>query len=301
MSTTPRPLYRALSMLTDHYHPTVKGRAPYWRPKAAPCAGDVRLPAWNWTRDDVDPDAELITLDINAAYLAACSSATFAHGALTKTEGYTSDFSDPGYYLVDVHPWQLADQMPSPLGDQPYDDDRVWVAQPTADLLYRLSEAGYWPELRAHEAWTAQTSCRLRKWTDPIRNDRTAALRARAAARLAGDADAYADADADYQAIKLGYSTAVQMMKGPAEGAKTKSPVYRPDWYATVHAQHAASLWRKAWITVPTGHGPAGIGGVDTITWTDYDLRELQMRSAPLVKIDPTGESLGTLKIREDD
>jgi hypothetical protein len=116
-----------------------------------------------------------------------------------------------------------------------------------------------------------------------------------------GDAEAYAEAEGDYQAIKLGYSVAVQMLKGPAEGEKVRSPVYRPDWYDTVHAQHAANMWRKAWITTQAGHGPAVMGAIDSAGWTADDLRELQMRPTPLLKVDHTRESLGTLKIKEDE
>lgn len=300
MTTTPRPLYRALDMLTDTYAPKVKGRPPFWRPRAAPCADQVRVPAWSWTRPDLDPEAELVTLDVNAAYLAALSSATFAHGALVQDRA--PDGRAPGYYLVDVHPWQDP-RMPSPLGLQPADGTRVWIAHPTLEVLQALteSEEGYWPEVRIHDAWTSPTSCRLRNWTTVIRNDRAAAVRARTAAAGRGDEAAYADADADYEAIKLGYSQAVQLMRGPQEGEKTKSSVHRPDWYATVHAQHAANMWRRAWNTVHIGHGPAWMGATDSIQWTADDLHAIRVRCAPMLKIDLTRESIGTLKIRDDD
>lgn len=286
---TPLPKYRALHMLTDEFPPTIKGRPPYWRPKAAPCSDDVRLPRWGWELptigDTVRPD-DTVTLDVNGAYLAACSSAPFAHGALAR--GFSMDLSLPGLYLVDVHVWQ-EQQLCSPLGEQPFTSDRVWVAQPTVKLLDQLSIGGYWPEVVVHDAWTAD-ACRLRRWTDAVRADRTAALLARS--------DGVEGAAEKYEAIKDGYSIAVQLMRGPAEGAKVKSPVRRPDWYQTVHAQHAASTWRKAWASVLAGHGPVAMGSVDEITWTVEDLAELQMRNTPVFRLDHTGVQIGALKVK---
>jgi hypothetical protein len=300
MTTPARPLYRALDMLTNDYAPTIKGREPFWRPRAAPVTDQVRVPAWDWTNPALDPDADLVTLDVNAAYLAALSSATFAHGALIHDD--TPHGQAPGFYLVDVHAWQ-DHRMPSPLGLQPVDAERVWIAHPTLDVLQALSESeyGYWPDVRIYDAWTSPTSCRLRKWTSEVRDDRREAVRARNAAKLADDHDAYAEADADYEAIKLGYSQAVQLMRGPQEGEKTKSSVHRPDWYATIHAQHAANMWRRAWNCVQVGHGPAWMGATDAIRWTADDLRAIHVRCAPMLKMDQTGESIGTLKIRRPD
>lgn len=287
-------VYKALHMLTDMFPPTVKGRPPYWRPKAAPISDDVRLPVWSWERPLIggtcatDPN-DTVNLDVNGAYLAACSSAPFAHSALTND--FPRDLSAPGLYLVDVHPWQEG-EIVSPLGEQPFTDDRTWVAQPTVKLLDQLSVDGYWPKVVVHDGWTA-SSCRLRRWTDAVQEDRTAALRERAAG-VEGAAE-------KYEAIKDGYSIAVQLMRGPAEGAKTKSSVRRPDWYQTVHAQHAASTWRKAWNAVLTGHGPVAMGSVDEITFTVEDLDLLMALGKPPFRLDATGEQIGALKIKRDE
>lgn len=285
--------YRAADMLTGSHAPKIKGREPYWRPVAPPICDQVRLPRWAWERHDLaghHPD-DLISMDVNAAFLAACSSAQFAHGALSA-DHWDGTLNKPGLYLVDVHPWQEA-EIVSPLGDQPLTDDRAWVARPTAVLLDWLSLNGYWPQVTVHQAYTSKEACRLSRWTTKIRDDRAAVL----ARRLAGDPAA----EADYQAIKDGYSIAVEMMKGPAEGQPAKGSMRRPDWYLTVHAQHASSTWRKAWNTILAGHGPVAMGHVDEITWTMDDLRELQMRSEPVVRIDPTGVQIGALQVKSEE
>lgn len=294
-----QPTYKAMDMLTGEHTPTLKGRPPFWRPKAPTVMGEVRLPTWDWERPRFDdrppvPDDELVSLDINAAFLSACSSGVFAHGALEHTGD--ASLLRPGLYLIDAHPWQEA-EIVSPLGMQPLDDDRIWVAHPTALLLDKLSRDGFWPGLQIHDAWTSATSCRLRKWTDAVKQDRADVIRARA--QTTPGSAARIEVDARYKAVKDGYSIAVQLMKGPAKGAKAKSEVRRPDWYATVHAQHAASMWRKAWSTVLAGHGPVAMGSVDELTYTADDLRELQFRAEPVLKIDPMGITLGTLSVKE--
>lgn len=294
--TQTAPAYKAMAMLTTTHPPKVKGREPYWRPKAAPISDAVRLPVWSWDRSEL-PGAvhptDIITMDVNAAFLAACSSAPFAHGQLENT--WPRDLSAPGLYLIDAHPWTNF-EIVSPLGQQPLEDDRVWVAQPTVKLLDQLSRDGWWPAVEVHDGWTS-TSCRLRRWTDAVQADRAAAITARAAVDPR-DAEAYAAAQAHYDAIKDGYSIAVQLMRGPAEGAAVKSSVRRPDWYQTVHAQHAASTWRKAWGSVLAGHGPVSMGTVDEVTWTVEDLAELQMRAKPVFRVDDTGLTIGAFKVK---
>lgn len=284
--------YRAMNMLVA-LAPRIRGREPYWRPATPPMWREVHLPTWSWTRPDACTELPTVTLDVNAAFLAAASSAVFAHGALGHY--WTGDYRVPGYYQITVHPWGVRDIV-SPLGAQPAAGEKVWVAHPTLGLLEQLMTAGYWPDTTVHDAWTATETMRLRNWTTAVKADRAAALDARAAA-LPGTPEHDA-AQARYDEIKDGYSIAVQLLRGPAEGGKTKSKVRRPDWYATVHAQHAASTWRKAWSSVLAGHGPVAMGTVDEITWTVEDLAAIQMRSKPLFRLDDTAHDLGALKVK---
>lgn len=292
---TSRPVYRAMHMLTGEFAPRIKKRDPFWRPKAAPCSDKVRLPLLTWTRPRIPAqpvwtDADLITMDVNAAYLAACSSAQFPYGQLENA--WDEDFKRPGLYLVDAHPWTNP-ELCSPLGTQTLRDHRVWVAAPTVKLLNELSVEGWWPPVVVHDAWTSHP-VGLRKWVEAVKADRNTALMARQAdaAYTPGDYD-------DYEAIKDGYAICIQTMKGPREGDPPKSSMKRPDWYQTVHAQHAATLWRKAWNTVLAGHGPVRIGSKDEVSWLLNDMEALIMAPMrPVIRIDPTGTLLGAFKVK---
>lgn len=281
--------YRALDMLTGECVPKIKGHEPFWRPRRAPVSDLVRLPVWDWWNPMCPADADTLTMDVNAAYLAAASSVPFPHGPLEQ-RGETSGRA-PGLYLTDAHPWTVPD-LPTPLGEQPFTSDRVWVAAPTLRLLQELawSEEAPWPEVVVYDSWTAKTSCRLRKWTEAVRNDRRQAL---------DDLEAGVPGAAErYQDIKDGYSAAVQMMPGPAKDAKTKSKVSRPDWYQTIHAQHAASTWRKGWNAWLTGHGPVGLTATDEMTWHRHDLLALMAMPVPVIRFDLTGRQIGAMDLK---
>ena len=297
MNDTEAPPYRALAMLEHEYAPTVHRRTPYWRPRPPACWRDVHLPAWNWVHPDYDTSLQMdmTVVDAIGAFVAAASSATFAHGELVH-RGALADYDKrPGYYRIDAHGWSDP-RIPSPLGsaDLPA---KVWVAHPTMELLTQLSEAGYWPAIHIHDAWTADVSCRMREWATRIRNDRAEALRLVAAARACGAEREVEMAEATYEAIKTGYSMAVQLMRGPAEGGKVKSAVRRPDWHDTIHAQHAASTWRKVWKCVVAGYVPVMMGSVDEVVWDTVDLRSLV--DAGLFPVDESGIQLGAFKVKE--
>lgn len=300
----PTHTYRAAQMLTEQWPPKLRGRAPFWRPKAPAEIKGAHVPVFNWMAPDADPGAPTATLDINGAFLAAAASAVFAHGAV-EYRG-RQPIKAPGLYQITAHGWTESG-MPSPLGTQPREDGRIWVAHPTAILLEELSEDGWWPEVEVHDAVTADTSCRLRSWTTAVKADRTSALHRRELLRqdvqrgvLDPDATDLADAEADYQAIKDGYAIAVQLMRGPGEGGKVKSKMYRPDWYATIHAQHAASMWRKAWRTYLAGCGPVAMRDVDTVTWRSDHLAAL-LEEPRRIPYDPSGVSLGAFKIKSEE
>lgn len=287
--------YRALAMLEGPCAPKVARREPFWRPRAPKCTTIVHTPSWNWSSiSKTAPPVQLIDLDVSGAFLAAASSATFAHGQLQPT-GEDPREGAPGYYLIDAHPW-AGGGIPNPLGTWQRDmPERLWVAHPTVALLRQLEAEGYWPEVVIHDSYTATVPCRLRKWAEQVRDDRAHALARRAAAdhgTLNWDR-----AQETYQAIKDGYAVAVQMMLGTtADGQPAKARIKRPDWYHTIHAQHAANHWRKAWRCVLAGHHPAAMGAVDEITFTAADLDALC--KADVLPLDETGVKLGSVKTK---
>lgn len=296
---TDTPVYRALAMLENEHEPKLRRRSPYWRPRPAPCWRDVHLPAWNWVHPEYHEGLrmDLTLLDANGAFLSAASSASFAHGELERTGALSTFRKLPGYYRIDAHSWQ-DERIVSPLGSAET-GMKVWVMHSTVEYLLQLTEAGYWPGVDIHDSWTCPDSVRLRAWATAVNNDRAEALRARAADP---DHDPHADececrACAAYDAVKLGYAQAVQLMRGPAEGGRVKSAVKRPDWHDTIHAQHAASTHRQVWKCLQAGFEPVMMGSVDEVVWPTETLAVIRERG--LMKLDDSGVQLGHFKTKE--
>jgi len=287
LTRTRRPSgpYRALDLLIREHPPKFKGKVPYWRP---PVAGldDVHariIPAWSWSRRVSDLDGErVLQLDANAAYLSAIMTVEVSHGPLG---GSSRQFDPriPGYWLVDAHSWKLSDRIMSPLG-MARTTDRVWLTTPTVQLLQQLSDQGVWPGVRVYGAFIGSSACRLRGWASRIASDRSFAMQA-------GD-------DSRVAEIKLGYSQAVTLL-----GTDKKSDAFRPDWADFIRAQHAATIWRKAWGMEHCNLGwLLRSGAVDELIYPETAIRTLLDRAArgdrvPLT-IDPSGRTLGSFKIK---
>lgn len=301
--TDTRPTYRALDLLTGQYAPTLNRRSAYWRPKPPPVARECYTPTWSWTHHAYDEclDLDLTTLDANAAYLSAASSANFAHGELTRTGPQSAFNGWPGYYRVDAWHWNHTGIV-SPLGMADL-EDKVWVAAPTVELLVQLSDQGTWPGVHIHDSWLCPQKTRLREWATAVNIDRAAALR---------DISAHPDHDSREvaghcpcdaciwydQGIKQGYAKAVQMMKGVDDQSQAKSKVRRPDWYHTIHAQSAASIWRRVWSCLQRQFTPVMMGDTDEVTWLTEDYQRLVTLDKSPLRIDQSQISLGTWKIK---
>lgn len=292
-------VYRALDMLLDEHVPLLRRRSPYWRPRPAPCARECHTPAWNWTHGAYEEgmQLDLTFLDANAAFVSAASSAQFAHGELVHTGAMAGPCKLPGYFRIDAHSWSDG-RIVSPLGSAEL-GDKVWVAHPTLELLQKLSEDGYWPEVRIHDSWTCSETVRFRAWATAVNVDRAEALRRIEWAEKEGTEADQAEAWEGYETIKTGYSMAVQLMLGPSERGTAKSSVKRPDWYHTIHAQHAASTWRKTWKCVEAGYIPVMMGSVDEVVWLTQDFLSLTTFDAPLLKMDQSGIALGAWKVKQ--
>lgn len=238
----------------------------------------------------------LVEVDANGAFVAAATSARFAHCALEPT-GPTqlpeSGQIAPGYYLVDVHKWQLG-APGSPLGAQRPRSSQVWVphtvAQHLRDLTYGGSwtPGGHWPDCTVHDSWTS----------DPVPfYDWAAAVRdTRAAFKRCGDADAV-------QRIKIAYSQAVQMWstppdpKGtPRDKQKKKNRAWRPDWYHALRGQHAMNMWRRAYQASLAGHAPVRVYDTDRMVFEEHHLLAILRAEKSPIRLDETGIELGTFK-----
>ena len=295
---TDTPVYRALDLLLNEHAPVLRRRAPDWAPRPPACWREVHTPAWSWDHPAYTPDMEpsLTYIDAIASYVSASSSASFAHGALEHTGALPGEGTRPGYYLVDDHTWQN-DCIVSPLCMAEL-GARVWIAQPTLEVLQKLARTGYWPQVVIHDSWTCADTCRMRAWATSVNNTRCAALRDLQDAMISGSETEQAEAHDYYEnVIKLGYARAFQMMLGPGtDGAKSK--VRRPDWYHTVHAQAAANTWRATWKGIDAGRAPMRMGSIDEIAWLTSDFHALTRPDDPRIKMDNSGFQMGAWKVK---
>jgi hypothetical protein len=292
---TTRTMFPALRLLEKSTPPLRFGIEPYWHAPVTPASAKALIPTWNWRSvHDVPEGEKTITLDSNAAYLAAAGSVKIAHSQLQHTGEmpYNPRPADvtPGYYRVNVCRWAFSGTIVSPLGDSlgHRDEVDVWVAAPTLTLLLELEAEGSVGWVRVLDSYTATRVTDLRAWVASLRTLRNERLDRIQAAQTEA---ARATCQQDYEAFKLGYSAALSMM---LTGEKTK--IRRPDWTHTVHAQHAASLWRKAWKFTATGRPLVAMGSTDTITVLERDALEAIQSVKPPFRIDTTGRTLGHLK-----
>lgn len=264
----------------------------------------AHIPTINW--GPKDPEAEvpegtpLVEVDANGAFVAAATSGTFAHCALTNTgplDVPEKGQLPAGYMLVDAHPWQLG-APGSPLGaGRPKLDahGRVWVPHTVfsvlRDLTYGASwtPGGHWPDCTVYDSWTADP-VKFEAWGGVVRDTR-------AAAKIGGDANMG-------ERIKVAYSQAVQMWathpdpKGtPPEKRKKNNKAYRPDWYAALRGQHFANMFRRAYTaTVVHNLGPIRVWDTDRMLFTEGNLLQLLGTHKSPVRLDETGIELGTFK-----
>jgi hypothetical protein len=293
--TTTRTMFPALRLLEKSTPPLRFGHEPYWHAPVTPASAKALIPTWNWRSvHDVPQGERAITLDSNGAYLAAAGSVKIAHSRLKHTGAlpYSPNPNDvnPGYYQVAVSHWAFSGTIVSPLGDTigQRGEARVWVAAPTLTLLLELEQDGALGQVTIEDSYTATTTTDLRAWVARLRTIRTDLLDRIQAAQNEADRAARQQ---DYDAFKLGYSAALSMML-----TGEKSQTRRPDWTHTVHAQHAASLWRKAWRFTATGRPLLAMGNTDTITVLERDAMEAIASPKPPFRIDTTGRTLGHLK-----
>jgi hypothetical protein len=279
----PSTTYRALDMLYASRGPKIRGKEPFWRPTPPAPIGDVANPRWNWRTPLTSEDGKyLCSFDANGAYLSAISTVEVAHGQLYHTPNVREFVPGvPGLWQIDAHPWPAWDLLMSPLGGSgpsARDFRRVWVATPTMVLLTQLMGEGRWPDLRVYDSWTGVARMRLREWAHHIRGDRDRAI-------LDDNAELLA-------AIKLGYSQALVVMS--TQGA---AHIHRPDWAATIRAQSAATIWRRAWQCVEQGYRIVGAGNIDELVFPLPVARRIIDGGSPLT-IDPSGVTLGTFKVK---
>ncbi|MFJ2307667.1 hypothetical protein [Streptomyces sp. NPDC087787] len=291
--------FPALARMERQFPPLARTREPFWRPQIPAPARDILVPAWNWRSIHECPEgARLLSLDANAAYIGAAGGVKVAHSHLTPTGGIDLPAPRdvlPGYYRVTVPYWAFSATLVHPLGNSTRVETEtdVWIAAPTLVLLLELLEEGAIAELTILDSWTAQAHTTFRAWVDHLKGIRRDLMDAQHQAHPDGDrpADCECVPCTRLAEFKLGYSAAWSMML-TGERCKTR----RPDWAHTVYAQHAATMWRKAWRYTATGCPVIAMGHTDEITVMEADLPEVMARPKPPFRIDATGYAIGALK-----
>ncbi len=288
------------------YTPTKHKQPPLWVAKPSDELRAVmavaHLPRMNYGPKDPELDVPegmpLVEIDTNGAFVAAASSATFAHCELTNTGplDLSSGTIPAGYMLVDAHQWMLGSPG-SPLGsNRPRltAQGRVWVPHTAYALLRDLvhgaswTGGGHWPDATVYDSWTAD-NVRFTKWAEAVRDLRAAAKRAH-------------DKETG-ERIKLGYSQTVQMWatkpdpKGVAAAdRKKKNFAYRPDWNAAIHGQHFANMFRTAYQAAQMNHAPIKIWDTDRMIFEKHHLLAVLGAPKSPLRLDETQIQIGTYK-----
>lgn len=291
---------RLLHALETSYAPrrrdpeTRRVRTPLWRPELPGIWQTVHvISSWNWSRDY---HGDVRVLDRSGAFVAAASSVDIAHGALAHTGPLDRFDGAPGYYEVQVHPWNEAG-LPHPIQGAER-RDTVWLPAPAVKLLDDLDKAGRWPGLDILDSYTGHAG-RLREWAGMV-ND----LRADAIENHGRDSDEYA-------AVKENFGMALSLLLGTTNESGTgktwKCFARRPDWTQTIHAQASATLWRWAddCRAMSPELAPVALRNVDEIVLPAEAVEIVTTQKRPggraPMTVDPSGIKLGSFKVKGDD
>jgi len=263
-------------------------RRPYWTAPMPGMLEQLVVPAFSWRREHTGP---VSVLDRNAGFLSAASSVDVAHGELAQTGPCDSYPGRPGFYQVQWYPW--ADEFtPHPLGRDAH-KGTLWVPAPRYALLGQLTEQGRWPDSTALDSYTGAESVRLDKWAKHVSRLRAAAL-----------TDHGPDSE-EYEAVKVAFSQAVQVMAGtwePGHGRKFGSVCQRADWTYSIQDLHHVTMWKWADRCAQLGHPAVGIRNIDEllvpVDALDVITTHKAQGAARPLELDPTGVRLGSFKLK---
>lgn len=296
----PKLVSELLGLLRHQCAPQVNRRNPYWAPNMSRTFYELDTLVPDWKHELPTDQGPIVTLDKNAAWFSAAASSELAHGILENTGEIEFDKNRPGYWLIDFHHWNHK-AIVSPLGRTRLKTG--WVATPTVAVLERLTDEGVWPGITIHGSWTTTTRMRLNRpadgggWSNVVRDMRSTILTELIEEGLTPEE---IQAHPRYKGFKDSYAVALEEIRkgfNSPDGMK-EHRIYRPDWYHTIVAQHAASHWRKGWDLLNHNLGPVAIGTRDEISFRKRDF--IKILDQGLIKIDQTGRTLGAYKIKKE-
>jgi hypothetical protein len=271
------------------FAPFMAGKPPLWRPDLPDhiLEATVSLSGYGWERKSRE---KRVRLDRNAAWVASTSSARLAHGKLEHSgemELPQSGELAPGLYKMTAYPWHEPG-MPNPFPGPAVTGQDYWLLSPAAELLRDLAKANRWPDSVALDSWTGR-KFKLSMWAHFVRE-------VRAYAR-----EHYGPDSTQYDGAKRAYGKALSLMRGRA-GDKPGQHVHdcknsRRDWAMMIEAQSAVTLWRDA---DKIGCAIA-LKNVDELHIPAKRLAEFTEGERAKLRLDPTGQTLGTYKIKGDE
>lgn len=264
-------------------HHTVYSLTPQTAPPPALAPGRHMDGALVWLRDLTAAEASrrwLVSLDRNAAYLAAAGMTNLAAGPYTHREGAAALTAAEGakagiFFIVDYAPplGALALGLPDPLLSNAFARKRSgWVSLPTLQLLDELG-AGY----RILDAYvTSEAHRALEPWYQRLKAARDAVLDVNAGA---------------LSLVKRTYVAGLGWLAANETDGwdRSQDVFFRPDWYAAIKALARANLYRKAHAAAALGFMPIA-ASTDAWYYVVNDPAELatirDKRSKPLYPLD---------------
>lgn len=282
---------RMLAPITDpKVGPYRWGKAPYWRPQQPDPIDLVRVAAsMSWQRPYT---GEVVVLDRSGAWISAAASVDVAHGALEHTgTDYTA--GHPGIVKTEVYPW-LEAGVPHPIGPgaETMIGAQVWITTDRHKLLADLARHDRYPEPVVLDSYSSEHKARLDKWAAYVQSVRVPAIRVHGR-----DSEQYA-------AVKIAFSQAIALMLGnraPGQPRTWKCDVHRPDWAMAVQDLAACNLWRVADRCRAAGVAPVALRNTDELVLPADKgglLDSLSEGDKPIIRLDPSGVTLGTFKIK---
>jgi len=293
-----------LGALRHECAPRLNSRQPYWAPNMPSTFYNLGtlIPEWNWK--DGRTHANTVTTDKNGAWFSAASSVILPHGVLENTGDIPFNRDLAGYWLIEVDPWAHKDKLVSPLGNRKHPQS-FWVTTPTLILLDELTDQDVWTGYKIHGSWTTTKTVRLNNrtdgggWANKMRDHRTAILDGLWKQGMSSDQIHH---HSTYEGFKRAYAKAWETIAtgNNSPGGERGHRIYRPDWFHTMKAHHAANMWRSAWKCHQRGFSPVAMGAVDELTFrlSDWEAMEAPNTTSPL-KIDQSGKALGHFKIKK--
>lgn len=220
------PMVNGAAILRDTAPP---GKScPTWKPKdEIPVSHRCERP---YTPHDLSLrtariyDGPVTAVDQFKAYLCAMISGNYPKYGLRHTGLKKFDPKEYGYWRVRLPVWNDP-RLPNPAGYSAAPDDDRWVTTPTLRLLTEVMAQGECGPFEVLDSWTSKGAQVFRPMAERLR-------------------DILHDYDCDPR-LRTTAALSYQNLHGFL--VPTTGTVSRPEWYASIIAEHRTMMWRRMW------------------------------------------------------